>query len=222
MLGATILATTGLIAVGVTTEAANASSKDLTATYTHVMKSEHFALYGSMSTHVTRAVKLQYRNHNSGAWTTKYSDTTASNGSFYFDLTTTKTRYWRYYAPATNTLASIKGNSLKVSLVSQKVVSIQVTRKTQCHVGNPSATKDVTFEYRFYPARVGRIVSFGSSHITTQDEEDNTGRVVFKFNPGVATDGTFGAAATAQGYYGSSSQVSKILHYSITQCPIIF
>ncbi len=125
MLCAAILALTGLVAVGLTTEAANAaSSKDLTVNYTKVMKSETFYAYGNMSTHVARTVKLQYRNHDYGPWTTKTTMTSASNGYFEFSPSTTKTRYWRYYAPATASFASIKGNSRKVTVVAQKSVDL--------------------------------------------------------------------------------------------------
>jgi hypothetical protein len=218
LLTATILAATGLVAIGATTEAANASTKDLKASHTHVMKSETFKLSGGMSTHVARAVKLQYRNHSSDAWTTKSTTTSGSGGTFAFFPSTTKTRFWRYYSPATASLASIKGNSLKVSVVSQKVQSITVIRQTQCHLG-ALPTSDVTVVYDFYPSRVGRLVDFGSSAIDTSDYEDASGKVAFTFNPGT-TNGTFDAVATAEALGEVSSLSAKVVHYSITSCVI--
>ncbi len=220
LLCAAILALTGLVAVGLTTEAANAaSSKDLNVTYTKVMKSESFYAYGNMSTHVARTVKLQYRNHDYGPWTTKTTTSSASNGNFGFTLSTTKTRYWRYYAPATDSLASIKGNSRKVTVVAQKIESISVVRKTQCHFGS-GPTSDVTVLVDFYPNRVGRQVNFASSAVDATDYEDSSGKVSFRFNPGT-TNGTFDAAATAVGFQGASSISTPLVHYSITQCLII-
>ena len=220
ILGAAILATTGLIAVGVTTQAANAvGSKNLTASYTKVMKSEEFVLRGGLSTPVVRTVKLQYRNQNSGGWTTKLSTSSNASGRFAFFPSSKKTRYWRYYAPATDSLGSIKGNSIKISVVAQKVQSIDVVRHTQCHFGS-SATENVTVVYDFYPSRPGRIVGFSSSSIDTSGAEDVSGKVQFTFNPGT-TDGTFDAVGTAQAIAGASSLVSKKVHYSITQCQLI-
>ena len=221
LLCAAILALTGLVTVGLTTEAANAAdSKDLSVNFNKVMKSEHFFAYGNLSTHVARSVRLQYRNQNSGPWTTATSGTSASDGYFGFEPSTTKTRYWRYYAPATATLDSIKGNSRKITVVAQKIESITVVRKTQCHFGaNP--TSDVTVLIDFYPNRVGRQVDFGSSAIDATDYEDSSGKVSFRFNPGT-TNGTYDAAATAEGYYGASSISTPTVHYSITQCQLIF
>lgn len=219
MLSAALLATVGLVAVGVTTEAANAaSSKDLKVSYSKVMKSEQFRAYGTMSTHAARTVKLQYRNHDYGPWTTKSTITSDSNGSFQFFPTTTKTRYWRYYAPATGSFAKIVGNSRKISVVSQRV-SIEVIRATQCHFAGP--TSDVTVVYDFYPARPGRSVAFASSAVDTSDWEDNNGKVSFRFNPGF-TDGTYDAVATAAAYNDAAAFVTPVVHYSITQCVIIF
>jgi hypothetical protein len=219
LLCAAILALTGLVAVGLTTEAANAaSSKDLTVSYSQVMRSETFFAYGELSTNAVRTVKLQYRNTSSGPWTTKSSTTSDSDGYFGFSPSTTKTRYWRYYAPASGSLGSIKGNPRKVTVVAQKV-SIDVVRKTQCHFGaNP--TNDVTVTFDFYPNRVGRQVNFGSSAIDTNDYQDSSGKVSFRFNPGT-TNGTFDAAATAEGFYGASSFATPVVHYSITSCQLL-
>jgi hypothetical protein len=220
LLGTAIAVTIGLIATGFTTEAANAAStKDLKASHTHVMSHETFTLTGGMSTHVTRTVKLQYRNHSSDAWTTKLSTTSNSNGRFAFFPSSTKTRYWRYYASATDSLASIKGNPLKVSVVSQKVQSITVVRPTQCHFG-AGATEDVTIVYDFYPSRPGRAVDFSSSAVDTVGTEDSGGKVAFTFNPGT-TNGTFDAVATAEAVGGASELAAKKVHYSITQCLLI-
>src|SRR4051794_17231595 len=121
MLAAAILATSGLVAAGVTTEAANAaSSKDLLVAHAHVMKYEKFAAWGTMSTPAVRTVKLQYKTHTGDPWTTKATITSAADGHFsFYPVSTSKSRYWRYYAPATASFSSIKGNSKRVYVVAQ-------------------------------------------------------------------------------------------------------
>jgi len=218
MIAAAMLATAGLVAVGATTQAANATTKDLSASYINVMKYETFRLKGTVSTHNARPVWLQYRDGKTGSWKTKTKGMSSVSGNFSFYPSTYKTRYFRYYAPGSGGKASIVGNAKKITVVSQKV-TVQVVRQTQCHFG-VNATSDVTFVYTFYPARAGRSVNFGSSALDTSDYTDSKGRVSFRFNPGT-TNGTYDAAATAEAYEGAASLSSPVAHYSITQCVII-
>ncbi|KRC64740.1 hypothetical protein ASE12_08140 [Aeromicrobium sp. Root236] len=218
MIVAALVATTGLVAVGLTTEAANATTKDLTVSHSSVMKYETFVVSGTVSTHDARAVWLQYRDGKTGSWKTKTKGASIAGGAFKFFPSTYKTRYFRYYAPGSGGEASIIGNAKKITVVSQKV-TVQVIRQTQCHFGS-SPTSDVTFVYTFYPARAGRTVDFGSTALDASDYTDAKGRVAFRFNPGT-TNGTFDGAATAETFSGAASLASGVAHYSITQCILI-
>ena len=218
MIVAALVATTGFVAVGLTTEAANATTKDLTVSHSSVMKYETIRVDGRVSTFNDRPVWLQYRDGKTGSWKTKTKGMSSGSGYFTFFPSTYKTRYFRYYAPPSGGKASIKGNAKKLTVVSQKV-TVQVVRQTQCHFGiNP--TSDVTFVYTFYPARAGRTVDFGSTAFDGSDWTDSKGRVAFRFNPGT-TNGTFDGAATAQEYNSAVPLASGVAHYSITQCAFI-
>lgn len=226
MLCAAILATSGLVAAGVTTEAANAAStKDLQTSYSKVVANEKFWAYGTMATHVVRPVKLQVRTHTDDPWTTKATVNSNSAGSFEFFTSTSKSRYFRYYAPASGGFSKITGYSKRITVVSQKVTSASLVHQNACHFGSSGTgtSNDVTFYAKFYPARPGREVKLLTSTAgTISDYQDSNGEVAIRFNPG-NNNGSYSAVGTAQASvsYNLAAKNTATLGYTVTTCFII-
>lgn len=217
LFSAAILAVSGLIAVGATTESANAaSSKDLSVSHTHVMKSEGFSAYGRVSSHTVRTVKLQYRNHNHGAWKTKTTVKSIAGGYFEFYLSTSKTRYYRYYASKSGSSAKIVGHSRKVAVVAQSVKFFAVTPNSQC--ANLSH-QNVTMMAEFYPARPGREVRFATNTGVVTAYQDGNGVASVNFAPG-NTVFSYKAVATAQPADGAGAKSSPTYKYSQSLCSV--
>jgi len=206
MLSAAVLAASGLIAVGVTTEAANAaSSKDLNVNHTQVMKLETFTASGRVSTNDARTVKLQYRNDSDDPWTTKSTKTSNASGYFSFSVTTGRTRYYRYYAPKNGSDLSIKGNSRKVTVVPQTASAYISPSELTYFCASPGVNQTVYAVAKFSPARPGRDVSFTSPNGTPiEGTQDSKGHVVMPFNI-TKPAGKYSIAVTAEAYLGASA-----------------
>jgi hypothetical protein len=212
LLSATLLALAGLVAVGATTESAQAAgSKDLSIPYDgKVIKNESIYAEGQLPTSDDRPVKLQYRSSSKGAWKTYKADSSYLGGYFEFQLNTSKTRYWRYYAPKSGALAKIVGNSRKVTVVSQKVQSITVHNARQCR----STPQPITVVVDFYPSRNGRYVTFTYNGDQTQNSEDFDGVSAFTFTPpNDGAGGSFSIKATADALYGAAAISSQTVKY---------
>ena len=207
MLSVAILATTGLVAVGVTTEAANAASGDLSVQHSHVMKYEKFSAAGTLSTHVARTVKLQYRNDSGDPWTTKASVTSSGSGFFYFtDVSTSRTRYFRYYAPSTDTLPKIVGNSKKITVISQTGSAYISPFEIFYYCPDSNTNQTVYAVATFYPARAGRPVSLTSPNgANISRNMDAKGHVVLPFNI-QKTSGTYSVVVTADAWNGAAAK----------------
>ncbi|MCW2751767.1 MAG: hypothetical protein JWR83_2877 [Aeromicrobium sp.] len=214
LLIAAIMAVTGLVAVGATTEAANASSKDLVVNHVRVMKNEALDAYGRLGTHLVRRVWLQYRYHTDDAWKTLSATSSDVNGNYnFYSAYSSTTRYYRYYAPASAGHPSITGNAKKISVVAQKVNLFFITPSTQCQGSSGSVTAVASF----YPARSGRIVTFTSNTGTKFGYEDSMGNVAVTFSPGSAAF-SFASVATATPFQGASPKNSSVFTYGIAPC----
>jgi len=217
LLGAAILSSAALISVGVTTEAANAaSSRDLNVSYSKVIKYEKFSAYGRVSTHNIRTVKLQYRNHTDDPWTTKSTQKSSSLGYFEFTLTTSRTRYYRFYVPAGGGASAIYGYSEKVTVVPQSVTFFAVTPSFQCSNVNQ---ENVTMFAHFYPARPYRSVHFSTNVGSLQAYQDAKGNAAVNFYPGSNTF-TFAGVATTDQENSAPSKSSAPFTYRQSYCDV--
>jgi len=214
LLGAAILSSAALIAVGVTTEAANAaSSRDLNVSYSKVIKYEKFSAFGTLSTHKIRTVKLQYRNHTDDSWTTKSTQQSSLSGNFEFALTTSRSRYYRFYAPPSGGDPAISGYSRKVTVVAQSVTFFAVTPSFQCS----NDAGNITMFAHFYPARPYRSVHFATFGVSRQAYQDGKGNAAVNFYPGTA-DYSFPAVATTDPANGAPAKSSAPFTYSQSFC----
>jgi hypothetical protein len=214
LLSTTLLAVTGLIAVGATTQSANAAgSKSLSIAHTLVVKGEQTSVFGTVTSGDARTVKLQYRNQDSGSWTTKTTTTSQGDGDFELPISTSRTRYWRYYAPSGAGHSAIYGNSLKVKVVEQKVQLFVVSFDNPCI----NLTNDVTVVADFYPARQGRNVAFATNKGLKSDEQDENGVAVIHYDAsgGVAN---FDMKAAAVEYHGIPVKTTVAKPYNLVFC----
>jgi hypothetical protein len=217
LLCAAILALTGLVAVGLTTETANAaSSKDLNVTYTKVIKNEKFSAYGRLATHNIRTVKLQYRDDVDDAWKTLSTQKSSSLGYFEFSPSTSRTRYFRYYVPAGGGDPKISGNSRKITVVSQKVTFFAVTPSFQCSNVNQ---ENVTMFAHFYPVRPYRSVHFTTNVGTLQAYQDAKGNAAVTFYPGASVF-TFAGKATTDQENSAAAKSSAPFTYRQSYCDL--
>ena len=217
MLCAAVLALTGVAAVGLTTEAANAaSSKDLSVTYTKVIKNEKFSAYGRIATHNSRTVKLQYRDHTDDSWKTLESQKSSGLGYFEFTPSTSRTRYFRYYVPAGGGDPKISGYSRKITVVAQKVTFFAVTPSFQCSNVNQV---DVTMFAHFYPVRPYRSVHFTTNVGNKDTYEDAKGNAAVTFYPGSSTF-TFDGKATANQENSAAAKTSAPFTYTQKYCDL--
>ena len=217
LLCAAILALTGLVVVGLTTEAANAaSSRDLNVTYTKVIKNEKFSAYGRLGTHDSRTVRLQYRNHTDESWKTLMSQKSSSLGYFEFTPSTSRTRYFRYYVPAGGGHPPINGYAKKVTVVSQSVTFFAVTPSFQCSNVNQ---ENVTMFAHFYPARPYRSVHFTTNVGSIQTYQDAKGNAVVNFDPGLSTF-VFGGIATTDQENSAAPKSSTPFTYRQSYCDV--
>lgn len=224
MLTAAVLAASGLVAVGLTTESAQAAgSKNLTVQYSKVIKDEVFSITGTLTTPVQRQVKLQYRYKSKGAWSTAKSTTSNSGGFFSFSTKTTKSRYYRFYAPASNGNAKITGNAKKVSVVKQSVTYYQIHNRTQCQfIGDSSSFDDFTVVAQFSPARPGRVVKLTTTKYGNfSGYQDGEGIEVFTVHPGnVRQSADFTVITTSAN--GAPAKYAGTKTTKLTDCKIIF
>lgn len=213
LVGTALLVAVGLVAVGASTQAAHADDPKELHVYpsTSVMKNESAGVYGGPGTSFPRPVKLQYRTKSSGAWKTRTTVTTLGSG-FELDIPTNKTRYWRFYAPASKGAPKVVGHATKVTVVSQKVQGFVLANGKQCH----TAPSVITVLADFYPSRPGRSVK-----LTVEDgptltaTEDYDGVALFSFTPASnGHTGRFSVKATAKAYDGAAALSSTSLTYT--------
>ncbi|MDR7087739.1 hypothetical protein J2X11_002578 [Aeromicrobium panaciterrae] len=222
LLGVAILAISGFVVVGSTTGGAGAadSSKYLTAQFhAKVMANEEFTLAGNVKTHFERLVRLQYKSGDT--WKTIRTVTEAADGDgFEFTLvTTSKTRYYRYYAPSTTgsggeSGAKIVGYAKKVTVVSQKATYFGLTPSQQC----TDDIHNVTLYAQFYPARPGRQVVVETHTGPKFGPQDRRGSVAITFNPGTSIISEYNLQAKAQPLAGASAKFSGPVSYSQGVC----
>ena len=207
LLSAAILAATGLIAVGVTTQTANAASlNDLNVTYSKVMTLEKFQAYGTVSSHTARVVKLQYRNKTTDPWTTKSTKTSSGSGSFSFDVATGKTRYYRFYAPKSGSFPKISGNSRKVTVVAQTATAYVTPNPVYYYFCETHADTTLDAVVSLYPSRLGRNVSFTTPNgVSRNGTSDGSGHVNIPFNIN-KTSGDYYITVTAQSFNNSAAK----------------
>lgn len=224
LLSATLLTAATLAAVGATTGTAHAAgSTNLTVQYGgKVLKNEQFDVSGQLTRALERQVKLQYRSGDS--WKTKATTTSnADSGSFFFsNVTTSKTRTYRYYAPATEGAKKVVGTARKVSVVSQKVTKFAVSDASQCrYVFDDSAFAPMTIFAQFYPARPGRGVTVVTEKYGTLNGfQDRAGIEAFTISPGTTKQSsTFQARTVAAN--GAAAKYSSTLTSNLTSCQLI-
>jgi hypothetical protein len=216
LLTAAILATTGLVVVGVTTEAAQAAgSKNLSISPSSPMKNETFATYGTLTTAIARPVKIQFKSGSH--WNTLGTVTSASNGSFERSTHTGSSRTYRYLAPKVkisgHTYAAITGSSKHVTLATQTVKTFFVTPYSQCTI----FAGDVTAVAQFSPARPGRAVTFTTHGGPVTGYEDAKGNVAVTFDPGSSAF-SYSAVATAETANGAAAKSSLPFRYQLVLC----
>ncbi|MDR7087736.1 hypothetical protein J2X11_002575 [Aeromicrobium panaciterrae] len=213
-----LLALFAFTAIAIVVEPANAAgSKTLQIYHPKPMKNEDFSAYGTLTTPVARQVKLQYRNKNSGSWTTTLSTTSSTYGTFEMVTHSSRSRYYRYYAPSTtvggHAYAKIVGYSKHVVLASQKVEYAALTPNFVCDYDTGPLTVFVDFS----PGRQGRDVSFATPDGTFFRKEDANGRVTFTYTP-LQGVGTYHVTATAFAYEGAAGKSTSDLQFSIIDC----
>lgn len=214
LLAASILAGTGLVAIGATSQSANAAgSLNLNVAYTSVIKLEVITATGTLPTANARPIKLQYRNKTSDPWQTLKVSESVSDGYFYFTFTTGKTRYFRYYAPAFGGQPSIKGNSRKLTVVAQKIQFFAVSAYCDGNGHNL-----VTMMADFYPARPGRAVRFTTPLGERYSGQDSNGiaSVVVNTGPDVIIGASSVATAVLQ--KGAPAFSSAPFNYQASHC----
>lgn len=214
LLAASILAGTGLVAVGATTESANAAgSLNLNVPYSSVVKLERIDATGTLPTATARPIKLQYRNRTTDPWLTLKVSESASDGAFYFFFNTGRTRYFRYYAPASGGKPSIKGNQRKITVVPQKVQFFAVSAYCSGNGDNL-----VTYMADFYPSRPGRAVKFKTALGDRYDDQDGNGvaSVVVDTNSDPIPSASSFAVASA--HRGIPALTTPTYSYQVTSC----
>lgn len=211
LLSAAMLVITGLVIAGTTTSASAAGSKDLSFLYgAKFIKNEVTYAEGRLSTPDERPVWLQYKSGKTWKTKTKTSTWSGSDGYFEVHISTTKSRYWRFVAPAHNGLKKIVGNARKVTIVKQKVQSIIIHNAKQCR----AFPSEITVIVDFYPSRVGRPVTFAFNGNSIQGNEDLDGKAKLEFTPpNDGAGGTFSLKATADAIYGMAAISSKTVKY---------
>jgi len=211
---AAAMAAAGLVVAGAATESASAAvSKDLTTTYSSVIAGEKFSLAGHVQ--ASRTVKLQYRSKTTDPWTTKSTPVTSSaSGNFAFtNLTTTKTRYYRFYAPATGGYSKILGNSKKITVVSQKVGSYLTPNPIYFYTDGGSVNETVHAVITIYPARE-RSVKFttpNGANITVYTDSKGHAVAPFNLNKGAGTYSIVPVVQAANGAPAKSGSPASIV-----------
>jgi hypothetical protein len=201
-----------VVAVGATTESASAAgSKDLFFSQSNAMANETIEVEGVLSTPLVRTVRLQYRTGTSGSWTTRLTTKSAADGSFFFAVKNTKTRYWRYSVPAGGGKPAVVGNAKRLAVVPQKVEYFGATYDCDFNGNNI-----VTAWADFYPAREDRQVSFQTPEGVKFDAQDSRGiaRVTI-----VTTDvGGQPLQATSIAYDGAAAKSSLSTMVDLPHC----
>lgn len=214
LITATLLATAGLVAVGTTQATAATGSTSLTVQYgAKVIKNEQFDVSGQLKTRYERQVKLQYKKGS--AWKSLTSATASSTtGRFTFkDVTTSATRTYRFYAPASEgngdeSGKKIVGKAKKVTVVSQKGSGyVNPYPATYFDLGGSSHFNDTVYAVlSFSPARPGRAVSFTTPNgAPASGVQDSRGNVVIPFTLS-KTEGSYPFTAKAAAKAGAAAK----------------
>ena len=212
LLCATLMTAAALVAVGATTQPALAAgSKSLSFSRPSVIANETIQIDGTLPTAMVRTVRLQYRTGTSGAWTTRLTTQSASNGFFFFVVKNTKTRYWRYSVPGGGGHPAITGYAKRLPVVPQKVEYFAATRNCD------SATKNVVTAWAdFYPAREGREVDFVTPEGVVTAYQDNRG--IARVTVVTSDIGVANLTATARPIDGAAAKTTPTTTVALPVC----
>lgn len=212
LLCAAIMSVSALVAVGAATQSAQAAGPlDIYFEYPNALVKEEIDASGTLPTPKERTVRLQYRTGTSGAWTTKLTTKSASNGYFFFSTTDTKTHYWRYTVPAGGGLPAIVGNAKRLPVVTQKVEYFAVTFDCDNNGNNI-----VTAWADFYPARQNRAVVFTTPEGDRTDYQDSRG--IARVNVVTSDQGQQSLKARAMAYNGAAEIVTPTKTVDLPHC----
>ena len=213
IIGAAVLAVSGLVLTGVTGVSASATQKtEITdVNPSHPIKGETFHVKGTITTHITRGVDLERRFHDT--WKVVTSSSTNDAGAFDFTTSATSKRTYRVVAHS----LTLDSHTYKRRVTpSETVTPVSQTAKVTLSDTTPAVGQDFTIKGTFTPIRHYRA---GAILISTTKNpadaassfnafENSLGKFVVSLTPNEANRGTYYFFAAVKPANGAPAKIS--------------